>query len=216
VVWTLYRNVALTKFKSSFHYPSWRPELTGDRFPSPVNTGSVDGRAFPLAELTGRVSRAVNSGSGNQALAVVGEGLCVSPAPCIVRPSIEWHASTVRYYYTNIQPVSYVSLFQCQCIHHPACGIMLLHATSHRHVVVARDRKRKCISVKLSRDVNRGGFYRATTTTALARVVSCACLQISREHKSCFVLIYLFAAHSRPQPVRRLRNFTPCTADTTQ
>ena len=30
------------------------PELTGDRFPLPVNTGRVDGRAFPLAELTGR------------------------------------------------------------------------------------------------------------------------------------------------------------------
>ena len=29
------------------------PELTGDRFPLPVNTGRVDGRAFPrLAELT--------------------------------------------------------------------------------------------------------------------------------------------------------------------
>ena len=38
-----------------FHYPSWRPELTGDRFPLPVNTGRVDGRAFPLAEMTGRV-----------------------------------------------------------------------------------------------------------------------------------------------------------------
>jgi len=31
-----------------------RPELTGDRFPLPVNTGRVDGRAFPLAELRGR------------------------------------------------------------------------------------------------------------------------------------------------------------------
>ena len=31
------------------------PELTGDRFPLPVNTGRVDRRAFPLAELTGRV-----------------------------------------------------------------------------------------------------------------------------------------------------------------
>ena len=31
------------------------PELTGDRFPLPVNTGRVDGREFPLAELTGRV-----------------------------------------------------------------------------------------------------------------------------------------------------------------
>jgi len=29
--------------------------LTGDRFPLPVNTGRVDGRAFPLAELTCRV-----------------------------------------------------------------------------------------------------------------------------------------------------------------
>jgi len=28
--------------------------LTGDRFPLPVNTGRVDGRAFPLAEFTGR------------------------------------------------------------------------------------------------------------------------------------------------------------------
>ena len=30
------------------------PEVTGDRFPLPVNTGRVDGRAFPLAELTAR------------------------------------------------------------------------------------------------------------------------------------------------------------------
>jgi len=70
--------------KPSFHYPSWRPKLTGDRFPLPVNTGCVNGHAFPLAELTGRVlveTRArqhgptgngnwspVNSGSGNRAL----------------------------------------------------------------------------------------------------------------------------------------------------
>ena len=40
--------------KPGFHYPSWRPELTGDRFPLPANTGRVDGRAFPLAELMGR------------------------------------------------------------------------------------------------------------------------------------------------------------------
>jgi len=33
------------------------PLLTGDRFPLPVNTGRVDGRAFPLAELMGRVDR---------------------------------------------------------------------------------------------------------------------------------------------------------------
>ena len=31
------------------------PELTGDRFPLPMNTGHVDGRTFPLAELTGHV-----------------------------------------------------------------------------------------------------------------------------------------------------------------
>jgi len=30
------------------------PELTGDRFPLPINTGRVDWRVFPLAELTGR------------------------------------------------------------------------------------------------------------------------------------------------------------------
>jgi len=27
-----------TSLKPGFHYPSWRPELTGDRFPLPVNT----------------------------------------------------------------------------------------------------------------------------------------------------------------------------------
>jgi len=49
------------------------PELTGDQFPIPVNTGRVDGRAFPLAELTGRVLTGngnrspVNSGSGKRA-----------------------------------------------------------------------------------------------------------------------------------------------------
>ena len=42
--------------KPGFYYPSWPPELTGDQFPLPVNTGRVEGRAFPLAELT------VNSG----------------------------------------------------------------------------------------------------------------------------------------------------------
>ena len=29
--------------KPSFHYPSWRPELTGDGFPFPVSTARVDG-----------------------------------------------------------------------------------------------------------------------------------------------------------------------------
>ena len=46
--------------KSGFHYPSWRPKLTARVDGRPVsstrqvNTGRVDGRAFPLAELTGR------------------------------------------------------------------------------------------------------------------------------------------------------------------
>jgi len=26
--------------KPGFHYPSWRPELTGDRFPLPFNSGT--------------------------------------------------------------------------------------------------------------------------------------------------------------------------------
>jgi len=61
--------------KPGFHYPSLQPELKGDRFPLPVNTGRVDGCVFPLAELswlvmeTGHPStRAVNSGSENRAL----------------------------------------------------------------------------------------------------------------------------------------------------
>ena len=48
-------NSSKSMVKPGFHYPSWRPELTGDRFQLPVNTGRVDGRAFPLAELTGHV-----------------------------------------------------------------------------------------------------------------------------------------------------------------
>jgi len=56
--------------KLGFHYPSWRPKLTGDRFPLPVNTGRIEGRAFPLAELMGNGNRSpINSGSGNRALA---------------------------------------------------------------------------------------------------------------------------------------------------
>jgi len=46
------RTVTVRGLKPGFHYPSWRPELTGGRFPLPVNTGRVDGRAFPLAEST--------------------------------------------------------------------------------------------------------------------------------------------------------------------
>jgi len=55
-------NADACTLKPGFHYPSWRPELTGDRFPFPVNTGRVDGRAFPLAELTGAVTRVVETG----------------------------------------------------------------------------------------------------------------------------------------------------------
>jgi len=48
--------------KPGFHYPSWRPELTGDVFPLPST------RAWRVME-TGHLStRAVNSGSGNRAL----------------------------------------------------------------------------------------------------------------------------------------------------
>ena len=95
--WKLNLNTSIRQsaVKPGFHYPSWRPELTGDRFPLPVNTCRVDGRAFPLAELTGRqqgpcwrvmepvtrqlgpLTRAVNSGSGNRAL--------------------DWHNSQLRY-----------------------------------------------------------------------------------------------------------------------
>jgi len=38
----------------------------GDQFPLPVNTGRVEGRAFPLAELTGRVTRQLGPYSGRQ------------------------------------------------------------------------------------------------------------------------------------------------------
>jgi len=55
--WTCYRKDQITKLKTGFHYPNWRPELTAwvDGWPVSitVNTGRVDGNAFPLAELTG-------------------------------------------------------------------------------------------------------------------------------------------------------------------
>ena len=66
---------AESQLKPGFHYPSWRPELMGDQFPLPVNTGRVDGRAFPLAELTGRQ---LNSASGNWALVTALEVCVVS------------------------------------------------------------------------------------------------------------------------------------------
>jgi len=52
------------------------PELTGDRFPLPVNTGRVDGRAFPLAVLTGRAKnrlliRAYRRSSGRSIIKLV-------------------------------------------------------------------------------------------------------------------------------------------------
>ena len=40
-------------FKPGFHYPSWRPELTGDRFPLPVNTGRVGGRPVSTSRVDG-------------------------------------------------------------------------------------------------------------------------------------------------------------------
>jgi len=41
--------------------------LTGDRFPLSVNTGRVDGLAFPLVELTRPVNPARQPGRGNRA-----------------------------------------------------------------------------------------------------------------------------------------------------
>jgi len=35
--------IITAQLKPGFHYPSWRPELTGDWFPLPVNTARVDG-----------------------------------------------------------------------------------------------------------------------------------------------------------------------------
>ena len=52
--------VSNSGLKPSFHYPSWRPELTGDRFPLPVNSGSgnwvlvsaVDQKIFILSDVS--------------------------------------------------------------------------------------------------------------------------------------------------------------------
>ena len=34
-----FTTTTVARVKPGFHYPSWRPELTGDRFPLPVNSG---------------------------------------------------------------------------------------------------------------------------------------------------------------------------------
>jgi len=51
-----------SEVKPGFHYPSWRPELTArvDGWPVSI-TRRVDGRAFPLAELTGRDSHCTST-----------------------------------------------------------------------------------------------------------------------------------------------------------
>ena len=90
--------------------PRYRPELTGDRFPLPVKTGRVDGRAFPLAELTGRQhgpcwrvmetgqpsTRVVNSGSVNRAL-VVEDGYVATLPITIKRFFQTMDKSAIRY-----------------------------------------------------------------------------------------------------------------------
>jgi len=43
--------------KPGFHYSSWRPELTGDWFPLPVNTGRVDWRAVSTSRVDGPSTR---------------------------------------------------------------------------------------------------------------------------------------------------------------
>jgi len=59
-------NMKKPQFKQSFHYPSWRPELTaeltGDRFPLPVNTGRVDGRVVSTSRVDGPSTRLVETG----------------------------------------------------------------------------------------------------------------------------------------------------------
>ena len=37
---TMVRDIRTFTLKPGFHYPSWQPELTDDRFPLPVNSGS--------------------------------------------------------------------------------------------------------------------------------------------------------------------------------
>jgi len=43
-------SLAVVCLKPGFHYPSWRPELTGDRFPLPVNTGRQHGPSTRVVE----------------------------------------------------------------------------------------------------------------------------------------------------------------------
>jgi len=48
--------------KPGFHYPSWRPKLTGDRSPLPVNTGRVDGHPVSTSRVDGPSTRLVKPG----------------------------------------------------------------------------------------------------------------------------------------------------------
>jgi len=55
-------------FKPGFHYSSWRPELTARVDGWPVSVTRQHGRAFPLAELTGRVDGPSTRVVANRAL----------------------------------------------------------------------------------------------------------------------------------------------------
>jgi len=56
----------VTSLKPGFHYPNWWPELTaeltGDRFPLPVNMGSVDGCAVSTSRVDGPSTPLVETG----------------------------------------------------------------------------------------------------------------------------------------------------------
>jgi len=60
---SLCRLESYLRLKSGFYYPSSRPEFTGDRFPLPVDTGRVNGRAKPVTrQLLGPSTRVVETG----------------------------------------------------------------------------------------------------------------------------------------------------------
>jgi len=90
-------NYPMLSLKPGFHYPSWQPKLTGDRFP----TRLVKMRArqhdpcWRIME-TGHLStRAVNSGSGNRALVSSGNELPYSTCLLVACTSTS-HSKTYK------------------------------------------------------------------------------------------------------------------------
>jgi len=91
-----------SSLKPGFHYPSWRPKLTGDRFPLPFNTGRVDGPSTRLVE-----TRACQHGNGTS-----------HPSTWVMETGLyfHWHFTIHKLHsYQTVLRVWEIDLKACDC-----------------------------------------------------------------------------------------------------